>query len=154
MGVSLVSFSLGAELQKFNAARIQQVLELETWSCVTRLREPLSLSPNRPASIHTAGLVSITSIRVVLHLLQLLLSLNHRLANPISKGHVSQSKRQQCSCNIGCRAPNGNLRSAIGHLPVIVRSRHRQSLTPIGDLPHRQLAPGRPVGPWGRPEMF
>src|SRR5262249_47953009 len=82
-----------------------------------------------PVKAHTAGLVSIAS-RVFLHFLQLPLSLNRLRANPISESHVSQSKRQQCSCDTRCRAPNGNLRSAIRHLPVIVRSRHRPSLYP------------------------
>src|SRR5262249_2173108 len=111
----------------------------------------------RTFEAHTAGLVSIAS-RIFLHFLLLLLSLNGRRANRISKGHVSQSKRQQRSCDTGCRAPNGTLCSTIGHLPVIVRSRHRPSLHPERpkSATYRiiSLPPGWPVGPWGRSEMF
>src|SRR5262245_42276245 len=102
---------------------------------------------------HTAALVPIASR--VLHFLQLLLSLDRRRANPISKGHVGQSKRQQCSCDTGCRAPNGNLRGAVGHLPIIVRGGHRPSLT-ANRRSNRtiSLPPGWPVVYGAGPELL
>jgi hypothetical protein len=107
--LSLVKALLGAHRERPRRCRAaEQRDELAALHASTLLSEA-----------HTADLVSKAS-RVFLHFLQLLLSLKRRLAYPISKGHVSQSKRQQCSCDTGCRTPNGNLRSAIGHLPVII----------------------------------
>jgi hypothetical protein len=106
---------------------------------------PCDPCPHPPSEAHISKrvaacrLISIAS-RILLHFLQLLLFLKYRPTEPISEHHVLQGEPEQCCCDAGGRARNGDLRCPISHLPVIFRSRHRPSATPAAPSPFTAIS--------------